>query len=94
MNTIQSTHESHEGRIVGRPHIRPAVLDAREKLIAGREKLRRQHEAGTVGIQVSNKLTTLFDEVVVSLFDGILADFDDELADRFRETRPRIPIST
>jgi len=87
-HTGLSTHAEHQ---TGGPHIRPAVLSARERLIAERDKLREQHNAGSPGIQVCNKLTTLFDEVVVDLFEAILADFDGALAERFRENVALVP---
>ena len=71
MTSIQSARTTSEGSHLGHPQIHPAALEARERLVIERSKLRQQHEAGTVGIQVSNKLTTLFDEVVVTLFECI-----------------------
>ena len=91
MSSIQSTHAPHGTSSPGRPHIRQVALDARERLSHGREKLQQQHEAGSPGIQVSNKLTTLFDEIVVDVFEATLAEMDKALADRLRANVALVP---
>ncbi len=88
MSTNHVTHPTHH---ISGPHLRPAVLSARERLAAGRAKLREQHNAGSPGIQVCNKLTTLFDEVVVELFHAALADFDKSLYQQFLENIALVP---
>ena len=50
----------------------PIVMEIREKLAAGRDKLRRQHLAGSPGIQVCSALTDLFDSVVLELYHETL----------------------
>ncbi|MCA9269755.1 MAG: HD domain-containing protein, partial [Planctomycetales bacterium] len=82
----------HPGHPIPRPHIRPAVLEARERLAQGREKLRRQHEAGSPGIQVCNRLATLVDEIVVDLFAAMLADMDGDVAARLRPHVALVPF--
>jgi len=57
------------------------VLDARERLRLGREKLRAQHDAGSRGIQVCAKLTDLSDSVVLDFYYAILEKLKDELPD-------------
>jgi [protein-PII] uridylyltransferase len=69
------------------PHLRPAVIAAREQLAEGREKLRKQHAAGSPGVQVCAHFTDLLEEIVVSLFRAALADQDEA-------TRKRIEPST
>ncbi|MFO0906111.1 MAG: [protein-PII] uridylyltransferase [Pirellulales bacterium] len=48
------------------------VLDARAKLAAGRERLRRQHAAGSPGIQVCAAITELLDSIVLDLYTHVL----------------------
>src|SRR5262245_30969462 len=55
----------------------PAVLAARETLAAGREKLRRQHDAGSPGVQVCAHWTDLLEGVVVQLFREALAELSE-----------------
>ena len=54
------------------------VLEARQLLIEGREKLRRQHNSGSPGIQLGSYLTDLQDGVVLGIFEAALADLADE----------------
>src|SRR5216117_2513042 len=61
------------------PGLSAAVVAVREKLAAGREKLRRQHESGSPGIQVCAHFTDLLEGVVVELFRDALAEFDPAL---------------
>jgi [protein-PII] uridylyltransferase len=58
-------------------NLRPAVLQARDKLKAGREKLRQLHDGGALGVQVSNYLTELIDAVVLDLYTAALQDLGD-----------------
>jgi [protein-PII] uridylyltransferase len=53
--------------------IQPAIHAARAKLSQGRERLRALHEAGALGMQVSQQLTQLFDELVLGLYQDALA---------------------
>jgi [protein-PII] uridylyltransferase len=50
------------------------VLAAKEKLAAGRETLRRQHDSGTFGIQLCSHLTDLVDTLVLDLYQAALAE--------------------
>lgn len=56
------------------PHLRPAVLVARDTLRKGREKLRTLHASGAPGIQVSSYLTDLIDAICLDLYRTALAD--------------------
>jgi len=56
------------------PHLRPAVLAAREKLRQGREKLKNLHAGGAPGIQVSTYLTDLVDGICLELYETAMAD--------------------
>ncbi len=57
------------------PRIGSGVLAAREAIAAGREKLRRQHESSSPGVQVCAHFTDVLEGVVVDLFRDALADF-------------------
>lgn len=59
------------------PNLRPVVLAARERLATGRERLKRLHQSGAPGIQVSLSLTDLIDEVVLDVFQTALAEVGD-----------------
>src|SRR3954451_19614257 len=56
------------------PRISAAVLRARDDVAAGREKLRKQHESGTPGVQVCAHFTDLLEGIVVDLFRDALAE--------------------
>src|SRR5262245_51130596 len=60
------------------PGLNAAVIAAREKLSAGREKLRRQHESGSPGVQVCAHFTDLLEGIVVELFRDALAEIAPE----------------
>ena len=63
---------------------RPDVLAAREWLAVERQKLRQQHDAGSPGIQVCARLTELFDQVLLRLYESALADMPEQAAE-FRD---------
>lgn len=48
------------------------VLTARQLLADGRDKLRKQYEAGSPGIQLGFFLTDLLDEAVLQVFDALV----------------------
>ena len=48
--------------------MRPFVLRCRDFLREGRAKIRVQHEAGTPGMQVSNLLADLYDDIVLDIW--------------------------
>jgi [protein-PII] uridylyltransferase len=58
--------------------ISPAVFAARDKLAQGRQRLRQQHDAGSLGVQVSLQLTQLLDEILLDLYQWALAELWDE----------------
>jgi [protein-PII] uridylyltransferase len=58
--------------------LRPSVLAARERLAAGREKIRQRHARGTPGVQVSGALADLFDAIVLDLAAVALADLGED----------------
>lgn len=64
------------------PRLSPATLAAREALAAGREKLRRQHDSGSPGVQVCAHFTDLLEEIVVSLFKEALESLEQPLRER------------
>lgn len=51
-----------------------AVLQARRRLLEGRQKLRAQHDAGSPGLQVCVRLSDLVDSVLLELVEASLAD--------------------
>ncbi len=51
-----------------------AVLQARRRLLEGRQKLRAQHDAGSPGLQVCVRLADLVDSVLLELYENALAD--------------------
>jgi [protein-PII] uridylyltransferase len=61
------------------PGLNAAVIAAREKLTAGREKLRRQHVSGSPGVQVCAHFTDLLEGIVVELFHDALAEIAPDL---------------
>src|SRR4051812_10641920 len=54
------------------PGLTAAVIAARQKIVAGREKLRRQHESGSPGVQLCAHFTDLLEGIVVELFRDAL----------------------
>lgn len=54
------------------PAFHPAVLHARERLAEQREKIRRQHNSGSPGVQVCALLTDLLDSLVTDLWRATL----------------------
>ncbi|TWT39283.1 [protein-PII] uridylyltransferase [Blastopirellula retiformator] len=58
--------------------LRPSVLKAKETLAQGREKLRQQHDQGSPGVQVCTRLTDLFDQIVLDLFEAALVDLGED----------------
>jgi [protein-PII] uridylyltransferase len=65
----------------GGAHLSPAVVAARDELAAGRDKLRRQHDSGSPGVQVCAHFTDLLEGIVLSLFQAAL----DELSEPVRK---------
>ncbi len=54
-----------------------AVLQARRRLLEGRQKLRAQHDAGSPGLQVCVRLADLVDSVLLELYEASLAEIDN-----------------
>ena len=54
------------------PRLSPATLAARDEVAAGREKLRRQHDSGSPGVQVCAHFTDLLEGIVVALYQEAL----------------------
>ena len=62
----------------------PAVVKSRERLQAGRLKLRAQHDSGSPGIQVSARQADLIDSVVLDLFQAAQVEAGvEDLAGQF-----------
>src|SRR5262245_60021722 len=64
------------------PRISAAAMAARETLSAGRDKLRRQHDSGSPGVQVCAHFTDLLEGVVIELFRDALAQFEPAKRER------------
>jgi [protein-PII] uridylyltransferase len=58
--------------------ISPAIFAARDKLTQGRQRLRQQHDSGSLGVQVSLQLTQLLDETLLDLYQWALTELWDE----------------
>ena len=58
--------------------LRSEILNAREKMVRGREDLRKQHDSGSPGIQVCARLTDLFDTVVLDLFQSAICEVAED----------------
>lgn len=58
--------------------ISPAIFAARDKLAQGRQRLRHQHDSGSLGVQVSLQLTQLLDEVLLDLYQWALTELWEE----------------
>ncbi len=71
----------------GGAHLSPAVVAARDELAAGRDKLRKQHDSGSPGVQVCAHFTDLLEGLVLGLFQSALS----ELAE---PARKRLATST
>lgn len=59
------------------PAFRPSVIEAKRRLLEGRERIRQRHVAGSPGIQVSRALTELLDGVVLDLYRSALEDLGE-----------------
>ncbi len=53
-----------------------AVLQARRRLLEGRQKLRAQHDAGSPGLQVCVRLADLVDSILLELYQASLDDIN------------------
>lgn len=56
------------------PELRQAVWVAREQLAAGREQLKEQHDRGLSGTQLCNRLSDLWDQLILGLHHSVLQD--------------------
>lgn len=57
------------------PLIEPVVLDARQRLREGREKIRQRHDLGATGPQVCAQVTDLFDRIILDIWNDAVARF-------------------
>jgi [protein-PII] uridylyltransferase len=57
--------------------LRPAVVDAKQRLAEGRSRIRKRHENGSPGIQVGHALTELVDGVILDLYRAALDDLGE-----------------
>lgn len=56
------------------PLINSVVLDARQRLRDGREKIRKQHDQGAPGPQVCAQITDLFDGIILDIWNAATAE--------------------
>jgi len=66
-------------------NLRSLVLQAREKLADGREKIRQQHIAGSPGNQVCEDISELTDQVVLEIYRTALQDLSEDGPDKLRD---------
>lgn len=57
--------------------IHPAVLAAKEQLTLGREKVRKQHESGSPGVQVCRLMTEVLEDIVLRLWKTAWDELDE-----------------
>ena len=74
------------------PHFRGSVLAAKERVAAGREKLKQQHQNGSPGIQVCARLTDLLDSVVTILYEAAMRDLEAKGAGGLRSQIAIVPL--
>ncbi|MEM9646000.1 MAG: [protein-PII] uridylyltransferase, partial [Planctomycetota bacterium] len=56
----------------------PVVLAARERLLEGRERIRGQHDSGSPGFQVSNRIADLYDDIVLRVWNNAVEGHLDD----------------
>ena len=56
--------------------MRPTIVAAKEQLSEDHQKLRRQHDSGSPGIQVCTRLSDLWDGIVLDIFERAAAEID------------------
>ncbi|MCA9190939.1 MAG: HD domain-containing protein [Planctomycetales bacterium] len=62
----------------------PVVIQARQKLQEGRQKLRAQHDSGSPGLQVCFRFTDLIDSIILDLYQSAAQQVGaDELEGQF-----------
>ena len=54
--------------------LRSGVIAVKERLLEERASIRRQHDAGSPGIQICTRLTEMFDRAVLDLYNQAVAD--------------------
>ncbi len=59
---------------VASPLIESDVLDARQRLHDGREKIRKQHDLGAPGPQVCAQITDLFDGIILDIWNAATSE--------------------
>lgn len=70
---FRSAAEAAAAPMHSAPRLRPAALAAREKLAAGRAKLKAEHDRGAPGVEVSAGLAALLDRIILDLYRGAAA---------------------
>jgi len=71
--------------------LRPSVLEARHRLLEGREKLRQRHQRGSPGVQVCAALADLLDTIVLDLYEAALVDLGEHGSDGLRSQVTLVP---
>ncbi|MEW4562527.1 [protein-PII] uridylyltransferase [Bremerella sp. JC770] len=62
--------------------LRESVIAAKQKLATDREKLKRQHQAGTPGVQLCAQITDCFDSILLELVNAAADDVPGFTAER------------
>jgi len=73
------------------PQFHSRLLAARQKLAEGREDLSAQHRKGSGGYQVSARLTSLVDAILIDLYNAVLDGMDAKVARKLREHLALVP---
>ena len=78
MSAPDSTSFRFRSGMSGTTQLRDVVLRSRRRLNDGREKIRQQHESGSLGIQVSTRLADLYDDIVLDVWGESTKDLGDD----------------
>lgn len=62
--------------------LHPTVITVKENLAQVRNKLRKQHDSGTLGVQVCTHFAESIDEIVLSLFQAAVEEQEPALRER------------
>lgn len=62
-----------------------AVVEAKQRLAEGYQRLRLRHEAGSSGVTLCAATTRLRDEVILALFDAAIVDLGEPAGERLRQ---------
>ena len=64
-----------------------ASLEARQRLLSGREEIKQQHQVSSPGIQICTRLAELLDGVILDLYEAGLTDLCPQGSEELRSQR-------